>query len=130
MLLRAFDSMQKEIFEQTGKVGKQRRESYHWGLQVQVLNFDVKDFVVRGSKDPTKRRVMKIKWNWPHQISCLQSDHVYALEDQLTWETDKARATRMKLVCNAEMEVDQEVTEYLCFRKGQYCGVDKLLDLK
>lgn len=36
----------------------------------------------------------------------------------------------MKLFGNAEMQVGQEVTEYIHFQKGQYCVVDKFLDLQ
>lgn len=72
---------------------------------------------------------MMIKWTGPHQVSGVPSGYLYELEELITGARDIAHASQVRAFGNVEVEIDEEITDYEKFQRGEYCVIDKFLDI-
>lgn len=126
----AIDDMHKDVRSRADAARRSRRKSHDRRKGVNACNFDIGDFVLRGAVRKGTGRKMAIHWNGTHRVMRILSDHLYELENLISGKRETVHGSRIQFFRNSELEVGQDLRNYLRYQQGQYCIVEKFLDLR
>jgi hypothetical protein len=75
-------------------------------------------------------KLQRVKWKGPRRVASVESDYVFVVENLLTKELKAARATRLRLCNDKELNITEELSQVAEHNDHQLNVVLKILDAR
>jgi hypothetical protein len=108
---------------------RKRRNNRNTETAAVLPNFSLGDYVLVGTLTCTQGHKLAVKWRGPHLITTVDSDWVYQVEDLLNGFTTAVHASRLKLYCDQDLNVTEELLAQIAHQQSGF-EVASLRDLR
>lgn len=129
-LMDAMDNMHRDIADKTGKARAKQIQKHNIRTHVKPCNFDVGDYVLRSFSEKLITKKLSFRWRGPFQVTKVLSDFLFEVEDIRSKKRNTVHGSRLKLFRNKDYEVTTDTLEQLAFQDGEYCIVEKIIDIR
>lgn len=128
--LTALDQMHKEVSDNVQRARTRAVQLHNRRTHVKKCNFDKGDYVLRGLVRGKASKNSIMRWTGPYRVFNVLSDFVFELEDIRTANKYKVHGSRIKFFRNSDLNVSEELKEFINFQEGDYSVVDQMLDIR
>ena len=129
-VMTALENMHWQISEKVSAERKRRVKSHNAKTGVRECYFHEEDFVLREVLQSAKKNKLSLRWRGPFRVRRVLSNFLFELEDLRSGERTTVHGSRVKFFRNSDLEVTEEVQQYLAFQEGEYCVVDEFQDIR
>ncbi len=126
----ALDDMHKDIAKRSNAKRKAAVESHNRKTNVRTINFDVGDYVLRGTRERQRGRKPQLKWHGPFQVVRTLSNYLFVIKNLRSDATETAHGRRLKLFRNSDYMVTEELLNHLAYQDNELLLIEEFLNIR